>query len=146
MSVTLYGLKNCDTCRKALRELEDAGIGTHFFDIRSDGLSHQHVAGWVAAAGVDAVLNKRLEGREFIVGDEYTIADMACFPWIRIYAHQGQVINDFPALKSWLDRIADRPAVQRALDIAKSINTQPTVTEDAKSLLFNQSAQTVSKT
>ncbi len=59
MSVTLYGLKNCDTCRKALRELEDAGIGTHFFDIRSDGLSHQHVAGWVAAAGVDAVLNKR---------------------------------------------------------------------------------------
>ena len=59
MSVTVFGLKNCDSCRKAMRELADASIGHHFFDIRSDGLTHQHVSGWVAAHGVDAVLNKR---------------------------------------------------------------------------------------
>ena len=42
-----------------MRELNDASIGHHFFDIRSDGLTHQHVSGWVATHGVDAVLNKR---------------------------------------------------------------------------------------
>ncbi len=59
MSLTVYGLKNCDTCRKALKELEAAGKAHTFFDIRQDGLTHQHVSGWVAAHGVDAVLNKR---------------------------------------------------------------------------------------
>jgi arsenate reductase len=59
MSVTVFGLKNCDTCRKALRELEDVGIDHIFFDIRTGGLSHRHVARWVAARGIDVVLNKR---------------------------------------------------------------------------------------
>jgi arsenate reductase len=59
MSATVFGLKNCDTCRRALRELEDAGIDHTFFDIRTGGLSQRHVARWVAALGIDLVLNKR---------------------------------------------------------------------------------------
>jgi len=59
MSITLYGLENCDTCRTALKTLESAGVGHRFFNVRTDGLTHQHVAGWVAAHGVDKVLNKR---------------------------------------------------------------------------------------
>lgn len=88
------------------------------------------------------VLNNRLEGRDFIVGEDYTIADMACFPWVRIHDHQGQNIDDFPALKAWLARILDRPATIKALEIAKQINDRPTVTPEAKSVLFGQTAKT----
>lgn len=88
------------------------------------------------------VLNNRLDGRDFIVGEDYTITDMACFPWVRIHDHQGQNIDDFPALKAWLARILDRPATIKALEIAKQINDRPTVTPEAKSVLFGQTAKT----
>lgn len=67
------------------------------------------------------VLNTRLEGREFIV-DEYSIADMACYPWVIYHAQQQQDLNDFPHLKAWFERISQRPATQQALAIADRIN------------------------
>jgi Spx/MgsR family transcriptional regulator len=57
--VTLYGIKTCDTCRKALKWLDGEGIAHRFHDMRSDGLSRQTVAGWVAALGWENVLNRR---------------------------------------------------------------------------------------
>ena len=83
------------------------------------------------------VLNKRLADRPFVAGD-YSIADMACYPWIVPYERQGQNLDDFPHLKRWFDEIAARPATVRAYARAKEINTQPTVTEDAKKILFGQ--------
>ncbi|MBY0444846.1 MAG: glutathione S-transferase C-terminal domain-containing protein, partial [Burkholderiales bacterium] len=68
-----------------------------------------------------SVLNKHLADKEFIAG-EYSIADMACYPWIVPYAQQGQNLDDFPALKRWFNTIAERPAVQRAYALAKEIN------------------------
>lgn len=68
------------------------------------------------------VLNKQLEGREYIVGD-YSIADMACYPWIVPYAAQGQDLNDFPNLKRWFERVQARPAVQKAYEVAKTVNS-----------------------
>ncbi len=59
------------------------------------------------------VLEKRLVGREFLIGD-YSIADMAIYPWIALYEWQSQNINDFPEIKRWLLSIQKRPAVQRA--------------------------------
>jgi len=88
------------------------------------------------------VLNKRLATREFIAGD-YSIADMACYPWIQP-ERQNQDTADFPHLARWKETIAARPAVQRAYALAKTINTQPSVTDaKARQLLFGQDRNTV---
>lgn len=89
------------------------------------------------------VLNKRLEGRDFICGDAYTIADMACYPWIVPHERQQQNLDDFPHLKRWFAAIAERPATLRAYEKGKAVNTQPTVNEDSKKLLFGQTAAVV---
>jgi GST-like protein len=89
------------------------------------------------------VLNKRLADRPFVAGADYTIADMASYPWIVPYERQGQKLEDFPHLKRWFEAIKARPATIRAYDKAKDINTAPTVSEDAKKLLFGQTAATV---
>jgi GST-like protein len=83
------------------------------------------------------VLDERLEGRDFIAGD-YSIADMACCPWIVPHERHGQKLDDFPNLKRWFQAMGRRPAVQRAYDVAKRINTKPTVNEESKSVLFGQ--------
>lgn len=59
MSTTLYGLKNCDTCRKARKWLEAEGIAHQFHDVRGDGLDRATVAAWVGALGWEALLNRR---------------------------------------------------------------------------------------
>ena len=85
------------------------------------------------------VLNKRLADRQFIAG-AYSIADMASYPWIVPHQRQGQNLVDFPHLKRWFDEIAVRPATIRAYAKAKEVNTQPTVSEEAKKILFGQTA------
>lgn len=86
------------------------------------------------------VLNKQLAGRDYIAGD-YSIADMACYPWIVPHERQQQKLEDFPHLKDWFERMAARPAVQRAYEKAKEINTTPTVSADSKNILFGQTAR-----
>lgn len=83
------------------------------------------------------VLNRRLEGRDFIC-DEYGIADMACYPWCVGHAKQGIELDDLPAVADWMARIAERPAVQRAYAKGAEINTAPTVNQAARSVLFGQ--------
>ena len=84
------------------------------------------------------VLDTRLsDGRDYIAG-EYSIADMACYPWIVPHEKQRQDLNDFPALKRWFDRIAARPAVQKAYKLAEGVNTAPTLTEASRAILFDQ--------
>ena len=90
------------------------------------------------------VLNKRLEGRSFIAGD-YSIADMACYPWIVPYERQGQKLEDFPHLKRWFEEIKGRPATVRAYALAKEVNPQvgAPMSEEAKKVLFGQTASVV---
>jgi GSH-dependent disulfide-bond oxidoreductase len=83
------------------------------------------------------VLDERLAEREFIAGT-YSIADMASYPWIVPYERQGQNLADFPHVRRWFETIRARPAVQRAYARADEINTRPTVTEDARDVLFGQ--------
>ena len=85
------------------------------------------------------VMNIRLADREYLAGD-YSIADMAAYPWVVPYERQGQDLDDFPHLKRWFETIGARPATVRAYELAKTINTQPTVSEEAKKLLFGQTA------
>jgi GST-like protein len=89
------------------------------------------------------VLNKHLsDGKNYICGD-YSIADMAIYPWIVPHEKQLQKIDEFPYLKSWFLRVQSRPGTQRAYALAKTINLAPTVNENSKALLFGQDAKSV---
>jgi len=92
------------------------------------------------------VLDKRLADRPFIAGD-YSIADMASYPWIVPHERQGQKIGDFPHLKRWLDTIAARPAVVRAYDKAKEVNPNAggIRTAEERAILFGQTAASVER-
>ena len=59
MALTLYGLKNCDTCKKAMKALEAAGKSYEFVDIRADAQLEDLVRGWLAKAGSDVLVNRR---------------------------------------------------------------------------------------
>jgi GST-like protein len=86
------------------------------------------------------VLNHRLRDRAYIAG-EYSIADIACYPWIVSHQAQGQRLEDFPHLKRWFESIRERPATVRAYEKAAAVNTQNLMTEEAKRVLFGQSAR-----
>lgn len=68
------------------------------------------------------VLNKQLADRDYIA-DDYSIADMACYPWIVPYQQQSQDLNDFPNIKRWFEAIQARPAVQAAYQVAEAIRS-----------------------
>ena len=90
------------------------------------------------------VLNRRLADRAYVAGD-YSIADMASYPWIVPYERQGQRLEDFPHLKRWFEAIRGRPAVVRAYEKAKEVN--PNLggirTPEERALLFGQTAASV---
>ncbi len=83
------------------------------------------------------VLNERLADRQFIAG-EYSIADMACYPWIVPHRRQRVDIETYPNVKRWFETIEARPATQRAYAIAERINQAPAVTDASRSVLFGQ--------
>lgn len=86
------------------------------------------------------VLDKRLATHEFLA-DSYSIADIACYPWIVPYERQGQRLEDFPNLKRWFDAIAAMPSTVRAYEKAEQLNTSPTVDDQSHKVLFGQTAQ-----
>ena len=90
------------------------------------------------------VLNTRLADRPFIAGD-YSIADMASYPWIVPYERQGQKLEDFPHLKRWFEAVRARPAVERAYEKAKTINPNQSGirTAEERAILFGQTAASV---
>jgi len=65
------------------------------------------------------VLNSRLENRQYLVNEEYSIADMATYPWARAYFWANVSVAGLPHLQAWFDRIDNRPATQQALEIPK---------------------------
>ncbi len=83
------------------------------------------------------VLNKQLEGRDWVTED-YSIADMAIFPWIVPYEKQGQNLNDFPNIKKWFEKMSQRTAIVKAYTLADTINKETTLSEEAKKILFGQ--------
>jgi GST-like protein len=85
------------------------------------------------------VLNRRLEGRDYICGD-YSIADMACIGWAKLWERQGQDIAQFPNVKAWIDRMLARPAVQKGLSVNKDDRNAPRDAA-AQAILFGQKAR-----
>jgi len=86
------------------------------------------------------VLDARLEGREFVVGAEYTIADIAIYPWIVPWQRQQQNLDEFPHVRRWFDAVRERPATQRAYAKAEGIGTTQANSEESRKVLFGQTA------
>ncbi len=84
------------------------------------------------------VMDKRLQSKKWIGGSTYSIADMAIFPWLRSWQNQGIDWADYPHLKAWFDRIAARPAVQRAVQVLADAR-KPLVDANARENLFGAS-------
>ena len=90
------------------------------------------------------VLNIRLKDREYLAG-EYSIADMASYPWVRPYKNQGQDIAEFPHLERWFQRMRDRPAVAKAVKIGEDLRAAAynlATDKEAQKILFGQRART----
>ncbi len=88
------------------------------------------------------VLDRRLQNYEYLAGD-YSIGDMACYPWIVPYERQQQKLEDFPNLKRWFEKIRSRPTVIRAYEKGQPFMGRPTVTEESRKVLFSQTAATI---
>jgi GST-like protein len=86
------------------------------------------------------VLERRLDGRQFIV-DDYSIADMACWPWVLISKPLGQPLDEFPNVARWRETIKQRPAVQRGVDLGKELRRSAPPTDEERRVLFNQTAR-----
>lgn len=86
------------------------------------------------------VLDERLSENEFIAGD-YSIADMACWPWIKPYRGQGQDLDQFEHLKRWFLSLNQRPGVKAGWNVGRQwLKGGPVVTEESKALLFGQTS------
>lgn len=87
------------------------------------------------------VIDKQLSQHRFLTGNEYTIADIATFPWLRSWKNQGVELSDFPNLQAWFDLIAERPAVKRGVEVLAGAR-KPLTDDKARDILFgNQQYQ-----
>lgn len=91
------------------------------------------------------VLNRRLADRPFVAGADYSIADMAIYPWIVPHENQGQDLDEFPHLRRWFGAVAERPATVRAYALAAQVNPNASGirTEEERRILFGQTAAVV---
>jgi len=124
-----------------------AGQNHHFVQYAPEKLPYAIDRYVKETARLYAVLNKHLgamdqAGREYIAGD-YSIADMASYPWIVPHEKQGQMLEDFPHLAAWFERVRSRPATVRAYARAKEVSTAPVVDEASRKVLFGQDAASI---
>ena len=121
-----------------------AGQNNHFSNYAVDKLPYAIDRYRNEVNRLYGVLNRRLADRPYIAGD-YSIADMASYPWVVPYERQGQKLEDFPHLKRWFESVRGRPAVARAYDKAKEINpSQGGIrTAEERAILFGQTAASV---
>ena len=92
------------------------------------------------------VLNNQLYDRRYLIGDEYTIADMISYPWTMNWQGQGQDLAEFPYFKRWFEELGARPALQRGMAVGSDLSIDPsTLTPEERArvqkLLYNQRAR-----
>lgn len=85
-----------------------------------------------------SVLNRRLEGRKYMIGKDYSIVDMICWPWVLISKAMDIPLDDYPDLVSWRQRIKERPAVQRGVALGKNDRRNKPPTAEERQVLFSQ--------
>jgi GST-like protein len=116
-----------------------AGQNHHFNMYAPEKIPYAQERYTKETARLYGVLDKRLADRAFVAGDDYSIADMAIYPWIVPYERQGQDLNDFPNLKRWFEAVAARPATIRAYAVWDRYKDLPQPTEEERRrILFGQ--------
>jgi GST-like protein len=83
------------------------------------------------------VIDKRLATSPYLGGRDYSIADIATFPWLRSWENQGIVLDEYPHLKAWFDKIAERPAVQRGVKVMAELR-KPIRDDKEREILFGK--------
>jgi GST-like protein len=89
------------------------------------------------AKRIYAVIDRRLSQDEFLGGSDYSIADIATFPWLRSWERQGIVLDEYPFLQDWFNKMADRPAVQRGVKVLAEFR-RPITGEKERETLFGK--------
>jgi GST-like protein len=120
----------------------NSGQNNHFSNYATDKIPYAMDRYRNEVNRLYGVLNRRLADHEYVAG-AYSIADMASYPWIVPYERQGQKLEDFPNLMRWFEAIKARPATVKAYELAKSINTAPSITDESRKILFGQTAAVV---
>ncbi|MHC1561479.1 glutathione S-transferase family protein [Actinomycetospora sp. C-140] len=130
----------CWTVWQVANQGPGAGQATHFLNYAPDG---GHVDPYAQdrfraeAQRVYRVLDERLAGREYLAGEEFSIADIACFPWTRLSRHHGIDLIDYPAVAAWSARIAARPsATARIEDRRDEATRRFAYTAEQRAVLF----------
>ncbi len=90
------------------------------------------------------VLNHQLDGRDYICGN-YSIADIACWPWVRSHERLAQPLDEFPYVEEWFDKVASRPAVERGINVGAAWWGSRQLDDESRNKLFNQTALSVSE-
>ena len=127
-----------------------AGLGPmtgqygHFHVYAPDDIAYARERYRKEAERLLGVLDQRLEGRDFIAGDDYSIADMACYPWINPYDKAPLDLAPFANVHRWQASIRARPATRRAYALAKQVNPDAgkPMSDAEKKLLFGQGHRT----
>ncbi|MCH8953179.1 MAG: glutathione S-transferase N-terminal domain-containing protein [Proteobacteria bacterium] len=122
-----------------------AGQLSHFVNYAPEGIGDYGRARY--AREYDrclGVLERRLEGRDHILGD-YSIADMIAWPWVLIAKPLGAALEPFPNVTAWRGRVKQRPAVRRAVDLGKELRRSGPPTDAERKLLYEQTAESVAK-
>lgn len=116
-----------------------AGQNHHFRNYAAEKIPYAIERYMKETSRLYGVLNKHLADRDWVAANQYTIADMAIYPWVVPYENQGQKLSDFPHLERWFHKISEREAVLRVYEMAKEItNPDAPMTDAAKKILFGQ--------
>jgi GST-like protein len=119
-----------------------AGQLSHFVNYARDPAPYAHERYRKEYDRLLAVMDVRLRDREFLAG-EFSIADIAAFPWVMPYRRLGNDLDRFKNLRRWFDTIKNRPAVQRGVDLGKHWRRDATVSDAERAMMFDQDSETV---
>ncbi len=119
-----------------------AGQYSHFVNYAPEGETYGHERYKNEYHRCLGVLERRLGERKFLVGEQYTIADMISWPWVLIAKAMGQPLEEFPNVTRWRAAIKERPAVQRGVDLGKEWRRTAPPSDEERKIMFNQTAKT----
>ena len=119
-----------------------AGQLSHFVNYTKEAIPYAHKRYADEYDRLLAVMDVRLRDRDYLAG-EYSIADIASFPWVKPYRRFGNDLDKFENLRRWFDALKQRPAVRKGVDLGHDWKRDESKSESARSIIFGQNAQTV---
>ncbi|MDX1405494.1 MAG: glutathione binding-like protein [Woeseiaceae bacterium] len=122
-----------------------AGQLSHYVNYAPEPVPYAHLRYEQEYDRLLGVMNTRLADRDYLAGD-YSIADIASFPWVAGYKRLGATLDAFPHLRRWFDAIKARPAVRAGMDLGKDWREpSAAIDEQARKVLFGQTAESIAK-